>query len=119
MKPLVHPADEPAIRARFAADLNMSAEELEAWLETEESRSVGFVRRGERESVGHKAGRRLVEILNLPPESQTEGDLALMRKASGYIRRHLAQRPAGDISRTRWRYAMMNWGHDPLKDRSG
>jgi len=111
----VHPADEPAIRARFAADANMDATELEAWLETDESRSVGFVRRGERESIGHKAGRRLAEIMASPPESHTEADLALMRKASGYIRRHLGQRPGGDVSRTRWRYALMNWGHDPLK----
>jgi hypothetical protein len=32
----------------------------------------------------------------------------------GYIHRHLAQRPAGDISQTHWRYSLMNWGHDPL-----
>ncbi|MGI5228574.1 hypothetical protein [Actinoallomurus sp. CA-142502] len=34
----------------------------------------------------------------------------------GYIRRHLAQRPDGDVRETRWRYSPMNRGHDPLKD---
>jgi hypothetical protein len=28
---------------------------------------------------------------------------------------HLAQRPEGDVEDTRWRYSLMNWGHDPLK----
>jgi hypothetical protein len=34
----------------------------------------------------------------------------------GYIHRHLAQRPSGDVSQTPWRHSLMNWGHDPLKD---
>ena len=33
----------------------------------------------------------------------------------GYCRRHLAQRPWGDVTETRWRYSLMNWGHDPLR----
>jgi len=38
-----------------------------------------------------------------------------MRKVTGYVSRHLAQRPSGDISETPWRYSLMNWGHDQLK----
>ena len=38
-----------------------------------------------------------------------------MKKVIGYVRRHVAQRPQGDVSDTRWRYSLMNWGHDPLK----
>jgi hypothetical protein len=33
----------------------------------------------------------------------------------GYVKRHLAQRPSGDISDSAWRYSLMNWGHDPTK----
>jgi hypothetical protein len=33
----------------------------------------------------------------------------------GFIRRHLAQRPENEVT-SRWRYSLMNWGHDPLKD---
>ena len=33
----------------------------------------------------------------------------------GYVHRHLAQRPKGDVTDTRWRYSLMNWRHDPLK----
>jgi len=38
-----------------------------------------------------------------------------MRKVTGYVHRHMAQRPSGDVEHTRWRYSLMNWGHDPLK----
>ena len=38
-----------------------------------------------------------------------------MDKVVGYIHRHLAQRPDGDVEDTDWRYSLMNWGHDPLK----
>jgi hypothetical protein len=38
-----------------------------------------------------------------------------MRKVTGYVHRHLAQRPSGDVHGTTWRYSLMNWGHDPEK----
>jgi hypothetical protein len=38
-----------------------------------------------------------------------------MRKVVGFIRRHSAQRPE-NIYTSRWRYSLMNWGHDPTKD---
>jgi hypothetical protein len=38
-----------------------------------------------------------------------------MRKVVGYVHRHLAQRPDGDVTDTAWRHSLMNWGHDPLK----
>jgi len=53
----------------------MGAAELEAWLESEESRRVGF------------------------------------------IRRHRARRPDNEVA-SRWRYSLMNRGHDPMKDRN-
>lgn len=42
-------------------------------------------------------------------------DCAHMKKVNGYVARHSAQRPDGDVSDTPWRYSLMNWGHDPLK----
>jgi hypothetical protein len=38
-----------------------------------------------------------------------------MRRVSGYVGRHLAERPARDVEESAWRYSLMNWGHDPLK----
>lgn len=96
----------------------MTADELAAWLDTEESRAVGFRRPGETESVGHASGRRIVAILRTPEAALDGADYAHMRKVVGYVRRHSAQGPHDEyrVPTSRWRYSLMNWGHDPLKD---
>ena len=39
-----------------------------------------------------------------------------MRRVIGYVHRHMAQGgPADDKAHSRWRYSLMNWGHDPSK----
>lgn len=103
--------DRAKIAADFAAAVNMEADELEAWLETPESKRVGFKRDG-RESVGHASGRRIVELVRQGPVNV--GDYVHMRKVVGFVRRHRAQEPANMVS-SRWRYSLMNWGHDPLR----
>ncbi len=71
---------------------------------------------GEGESTGHASGRRIVEILRTNKTDLTADDAAHMRKVVGYVHRHLAQRPDGDVTDTKWRWSLMNWGHDPLGD---
>ena len=93
--------------------VTMTAGRLEDWLETEESRSVGDTG-GDGESTGHASGRRIVQILRTNKTELTADDAAHMRKVVGYVHRHLAQRPDGDVTETNWRYSLMNWGHDPL-----
>ena len=108
--------DRAAIRQDFHAVVNMTPAELERWLATEESRSVGWQHEGEPESVGHQSGRRIVEIKRKRQAELTEDDHAHMRKVVGYVHRHLAQGgPAQGMETSRWRYSLMNWGHDPLK----
>jgi hypothetical protein len=107
------PLDRAKVEADFAAAVNMSAAELSEWLDTPESRRVGF-KRGDGESVGHASGRRIVEILRKGAGEIDDEDLRHMRKVVGYVRRHLAQEPANTVT-SRWRYSLMNWGHDPLK----
>jgi hypothetical protein len=109
--------DHGRVRAAFLAIVNMSADEIEAWLETAESRSVGFTRPGESESVGQASGRRVAAILRLPEETLDGGDFAHMRKVVGFVRRHRGQGPHDEykVPVSRWRYSLMNWGHDPLK----
>jgi hypothetical protein len=38
-----------------------------------------------------------------------------MRKVIAPCIATCAQRPQGDVSETRWRYSLTNWGDDPLK----
>jgi len=110
------PRDRHRIALQFQEAVNLEADELEAWLETEESRSVGWRRDGRGESVGHASGRRIVRLLRSPEHDLTDADYRHMRKVVGYVNRHLAQRPGGDVTHARWRYSLLNWGHDPLLD---
>jgi len=95
--------------------VNLTDRELEEWLRMDESRAVGFRRNGG-ESVGHASGRRILSLLRKRRDQDlTIDDYRHMRKVVGYVHRHLAQRPRGDVRNTRWRYSLLNWGHDPLK----
>ena len=108
-------AEQKELRRKFEDAVNMSPKELENWLQTEESQKVGWTREGESEAIGHKSGRRIVEIKRKKVSELDEDDYAHMRKVAGYVHRHMAQRPSGDVADTAWRYSLMNWGHDPLK----
>ncbi len=101
----------------WTSAVTMTAGQLEDWLATEESRSVGDKGGSEDgESTGHASGRRIVELLRTKKADLTEDDAEHIRKVVGYVHRHLAQRPSGDLTDTKWRYSLMNWGHDPLAD---
>jgi hypothetical protein len=98
----------------FRDTVNMTAPELEKWLGTDESKRVGQ-KDGDSESTGHASGRRIVALLRAKKFELTDRDYAHMRKVIGYARRHLAQRPSGDVTDSTWRYSLKNWGHDPCK----
>lgn len=96
--------------------VNMAPKELSEWLDTEESQSVG-ADSGDGESKGHKSGKRIVEIKRTNKDDLSEEDWEHMAKVVAYIKRHTAQGgPDTDVETSDWRYSLMNWGHDPLKD---
>ena len=101
------------IRKDFRHAVNMEPAELESWLDTDESKQVGDTTDGE--STGHRSGRRIVEIKRTNVDDLSAADHDHMKKVVGYINRHLAQRPDGDVTDTPWRWSLMNWGHDPLR----
>ena len=104
------------IRRDFGDKVNMTASELEKWLDTDESKDVGQKDGGE--SVGHESGRKIVEILQTNKRDLKAADLAHMKKVNGYVSRHLKQRPGkpkGELEDTAWTKSLRNWGHDPLK----
>ncbi len=111
------PLDRAKVAADFARAVNMTADELDEWLRTDESRKVGWKGKDRRaeESVGHSSGRRIVQILRQRNQELVADDYAHMRKVVGYVARHSAQRPE-NIYTSRWRYSLMNWGHDPAKE---
>jgi len=95
--------------------VNIPPAELEHWLKKEESNAVGDSTNGE--STGHKSGILIVQIERTNKEDLTDEQWAHMAKVIGYIKRHCAQGgPNEDVENSSWRYSLMNWGHDPLKE---
>lgn len=111
----VERTDKAQVVHSFKQAVNMPARQLTAWLETAESQAVGFKDADGSESVGHQSGKKIVQLLGKHAGDFTDDDLAHARKVVGYIHRHLAQHPAGDVHDSRWRYSLMNWGCDPEK----
>jgi len=116
-------ADERRNIAReFKTLVNMTPAALGDWLKTSESQSVGMTHEGEKvtepgeqEAVGHEMGRHILVLQAKKAAELSDDDFAAMRKVVGYVHRHVKQRPEGDVTETRWRKSLMNWGHDPLK----
>ncbi|RYE01640.1 MAG: DUF3140 domain-containing protein [Sphingomonadales bacterium] len=110
--------DHEAVYRAFHDAVNMTPDEIEEWLETDESLKVGFKKPGATESVGHASGRRIVQLLRSDKAELDGGDYAHMRKVVGFVKRHRGQGPHDEfrVPVSRWRYSLMNWGHDPLRD---
>ncbi len=114
-------AERTETAREFKQLVNMTPATLRKWLDGEESRTVGMTHGGEKahdggeESVGHEMGRRILELRAKKASDLDEADYEAMRKVVGYVHRHSKQRPHGDVTETRWRKSLMNWGHDPLK----
>ena len=111
--------DDEATWKAFKDAVNMTASALEKFLDTDESQEVGQKSGGKGESTGHASGRRIVELLHTKKADLTEDDYAHMRKVVSYVKRHLKQGGPDDkdaVKDSPWRYSLMNWGHDPLKD---
>ena len=105
---------QEATYKEFKSLVNMSAGELEKWLETDESKHTGQDS-GDGEAIGHKSGKMIVEILRKKKADLTEKDFHQMSRVISYISRHKAQKPSGDVEDTRWNYSLRNWGFDYRK----
>lgn len=107
--------EKKGVRAEFDEVVNMSASQIEQWLATKESTSVGQKKDGDAESIGHKSGERIIEILGKKTANLSDDDYSHMRKVISYVRRHSAQRPE-HADGSNWEYSLKNWGHDPTKN---
>lgn len=105
--------EQEKIYKEFKDSVNMAPAQLEKWLKTETSKSVGWDS-GDGESIGHKSGEHIINILQKKKDELTEADYKHMQKVNGYIKRHMAQKP-GNPEKSNWDYSLKNWGHDYSK----
>ena len=111
---------EPSIATRSDASSATRGQhgsaELEKWLRTDESQE-GRLEGTDGRRRKRRPRKRPPHRLD-PPQERVRAyhaDYAHMRKVVGFVRRHSAQRPE-NIYTSRWRYSLMNWGHDPTKE---
>lgn len=80
----------------FHEAVNMTPAALEKWLETEDSRSVGWTHEGESEAVGHQEGRRIVAIKHRKKAELSDDDIGTCARSSAMSgRRYAAPAAAG------------------------
>lgn len=103
-----------ALRNEFDSVVNMSASQLDKWLNTEESKSVGQKKGGDSESIGHQSGEQIISILKKKMTDLSDDDYTHMGKVVSYVKRHSAQKPE-HVTGSNWAYSLKNWGHDPEK----
>ena len=101
-------------RSEFDDVVNMTASQIEKWLDTDESKSVGQTKEGKDESIGHQSGKKIIDILHKKVADYSDADYEHMQKVVSYVRRHSAQEPK-EVEGSNWLYSLKNWGHDPQK----
>ncbi|KAJ9098186.1 hypothetical protein QFC21_004515 [Naganishia friedmannii] len=113
--------------SEFNEYVNMTADELESWLKSDESESAGWPKEGgDGETIGHESGKRIVEILRENPDKDaskyTDEQVDHMRRVVSYCARHLAQeekmketKSEEELEKTKSTKSLKNWGHDPIK----
>ena len=99
----------------FYDNVNMTPSEIENWLGTGKSKSVGQDS-GDGESIGRKSAKKIIKIKRKKKDELTDNDYDHMQKVNGYVARHSAQKPDSGIKESDWRYSLKNWGHDPCKE---
>jgi len=106
--------EKQEIYDEFYDKVNMTPSEIEDWLDTDKSKSVGKDS-GDGESKGRKSAKKIIQIKRKNKDELTDTNYEHMKKVNGYIARHTAQKPDGDVKESDWRYSLKNWGHDPVK----
>ncbi|GAA5077799.1 hypothetical protein HNP84_004008 [Thermocatellispora tengchongensis] len=100
----------------FHRVVNMSSEELRAWLLTAASGEEGFTPDPDLGVGG--LGRRVLHVLGKRKADLTAQDVDTMRDVVDLVESRLADPPPSGARDEEWRHALMSVGHDPLRPTS-
>jgi uncharacterized protein DUF3140 len=98
-----------ALWAEFHTVVNMTSQEMTAWLRTSGSAAESA------ESAEVRQGRGVLALLYKRPIDLTDADVRLMYEVVETIQAERAAGPRADVSEADWRYRLMTLGHDPLR----
>ena len=107
------PAEVDVAFDSFHQVINMTSEELRAWLLTEAPGAGGS-------PAGPGAGRpelgrQVVELLRKRKVDLTEQDADVMEQVVDFVLTQEAEGPADAESDDEWRRSLMTVGHDPMR----
>lgn len=107
------PGESELLWDEFHQAVNMTSEELRAWLLTDASGEEAFP--SEPAMRLPELGRRVVELLRKRKVDLTDADNDTMRQVVDYVEDRLASPPAAGAADDAWRHSLLTVGHDPLK----
>ncbi|MDF5752897.1 DUF3140 domain-containing protein [Spongiactinospora sp. TRM90649] len=97
----------------FHGIVNMTSEELRAWLLTDAAGEEAFEPGPDLGIEG--LGRGVLHVLGKRKVDLTGNDLVVMRRTIDHVADLLAGAPPDAVSDDTWRHALMSVGHDPLR----
>jgi hypothetical protein len=97
------PLELDLLWSEFQAAVNMTSQELAAWLRTTA------------ETAEVRQGRAVLSLLYKRPVDFTASDLRLMAEVVDTIQSERATGPRRSLPEPDWRYHLMTLGHDPLR----
>ncbi len=101
-----------ALWAEFHSVVNMTSQELGAWLRTS---SAGEEAEQPPEDSGPEQGRGVLAILRKRQMDLTDADIDLMYEVVDTVRNERAAGPRATVPEPAWRHRLMSLGHDPLR----
>lgn len=107
------PADVEVAWDSFHQAVNMTSEELRAWLLTEASGEEAFG--PEPELALPELGRKVVDLLRKRKVDLTAEDADVMSQVVDFVLTREADRPEAGAPDEEWRRSLMTVGHDPLR----
>ena len=106
--------------------INMSASEIEKFLDSDEGKAAGLSRQeartagagGKKIKSGRDSARAIIRMLETKKEDWTENDWAWAKRQVSFLKRMLGVKAPlmKDDKKTRKTLALMVWGHNPLKE---
>jgi hypothetical protein len=98
----------------FHGYVNVTSDQLRTWLLTRGSGEVAF---GADPDLGvPEPGRHILRVLGKRKVDLTGADVEVMRQVVDQIQDLLTARPAVSASDETWRHALLDLGHDPLRE---
>jgi hypothetical protein len=107
------PVDVEVAWYSFHEVINMTSEELGAWLLSEASDDDAVPDEPDRKLP--ELGKRVVDLLRKRKIELTERDADVMEQVVDFVLTQEAEGPAGQETDEEWRRSLMTVGHDPMR----